>query len=236
MITFDLSSSQGAWVGVSTVDEGNLAQHVGDNVDKVMLRRQQLALHTKTQAKHWLWLQQTHSNHVACISTAPSSVIEADAVVTTTPGLVPVVMTADCVPIVLFCAKTHMAAAIHAGWSGLYQEIIAKTLACFSDASSVTAWIGPHIRQASYEVDADFQARFLTLGAQYEKYFASKEGSIYASLLGITKQQLHALGVRSIMDSRHCTYKDKRFYSHRRQGVQAGRIASFIIIPEDSET
>jgi YfiH family protein len=76
------------------------------------------------------------------------------------------VSTADCLPVMLV-SPTGIAA-IHAGWRGVENEIILKTLKKhFAGQSDITAFIGPHIQLSSFEVDRSLGEKFNT---QYMNY------------------------------------------------------------------
>src|SRR5579872_4488249 len=105
---------------------GNLANHVGDNENHVLANRQLLKTRLDLPNEP-VWLEQTHSTIVlpAC---AENTGKKADASFTYQAKQVCVVMTADCLPILLCDRKGTHVAAIHAGWRGLLNGIIEKTL------------------------------------------------------------------------------------------------------------
>lgn len=208
----------------------NLARHVADAPVRVAAARAQLAT-LLPPAAQWLWLSQVHSATV-WQATDYQAGIEGDALVSREVARVPVVMTADCVPVLLADADATVWAAVHAGWPGLHRSIIAATVAAMTVApASLFAWIGPCIRQASYEVDAPFYQRFVELDARFVAAFvANRPGHWLADLPAIARMQLQDAGLpaANIYDSGLCSFADSRFFSHRRNGVQAGRMASFI--------
>ena len=99
--------------GVSTAPYAsfNLGDHVGDDPQHVAQNRANLTARLPAQPA---WLTQVHGTTVldaAAVSGAP----QADASVARQPGVVSVVMTADCLP-VLLCDRTGtVVAAAHAG-------------------------------------------------------------------------------------------------------------------------
>ena len=208
----------------------NLARHVADEPARVAAARAQLA-RLLPAAAQWLWLSQVHSATVWQAADYRAGV-EGDALVSREAARVPVVMTADCVPVLLADSAATVWAAVHAGWPGLHRSIIAATVAAMTVApQSLFAWIGPCIRQASYEVDAPFYQRFVELDARFAAAFvANRPGHWLADLPAIARLQLQDAGLpaANIYDSGLCSFADSRFFSHRRNGVQAGRMASFI--------
>lgn len=94
---------------------------------------------------------------------------QGDALITHEPGVLLVVQTADCVPVLLADRKRRAIAAIHSGWRGTVRRIAAKALGRMqmefgTRTEDVVAAVGPGIGQSCYEVGtevaADFQAQF----------------------------------------------------------------------------
>ena len=178
-----------------------------------------------------MWLSQVHSATVWQAVDYQAGV-EGDALVSREAARVPVVMTADCVPVLLADRNATVWAAVHAGWPGLHRDIIAATVAAMAVApASLFAWIGPCIRQENYEVDAPFFQRFVEADGRYATAFvANRPGHWLADLPAIARMQLQEAGLPAaqISDCGLCSFADSRFFSHRRNGAQAGRMATFI--------
>ena len=104
----------------------NLALHVEDNADTVMANRRVLREQLKLPAEP-CWLEQVHSTVVIEADDA-DSVPQADASFSHQPGSVCVVMTADCLPILFTNRDGSSIAAAHAGWRGLADGVLEKTL------------------------------------------------------------------------------------------------------------
>lgn len=81
---------------------------------------------------------------------------QADALVTTEPGLGVAVRVADCVPICLATADGASVAAVHAGRNGLLEGVIAASAAALRrhSGADLLAWVGPHVCGSCYEVPA----------------------------------------------------------------------------------
>lgn len=208
----------------------NLAQHVNDNAERVSQHRLQLA-HATGLNNTWLWLSQTHSDIVVTDDNYYHG-IEADAVISRNPERTAVVMTADCLPILICNHNATEVAAIHAGWQGLYKEIIHATIFQMNSAATeLFVWIGPCATALNYEVDMAFYQRFVEKNSAFADFFqANREGHFLADLPAIARYQLQASGVSAqhISGGNLCSIADKRFFSHRRDGAKAGRMASFI--------
>jgi YfiH family protein len=147
-----------------------------------------------------------------------------DALVTATPGIPIAVLTADCLPVVLWAPDARAAAVVHVGWRGAQKKIIAKTLGRMAKKfdvkpEGVMAAFGPSIRSCCYEVGREFLGHFP--GGVREK-----QGKLYFDIIAEADRQLAALGVRPdrVYDSGICTCCAKNeFTSYRREGASAGR-------------
>ena len=171
------------------------------------------------------WLKQAHS---ASVRTArPGSSGDGDALVTDRSALALTVVTADCVPILLAVHEGGAAvrlAAVHAGWRGLVQRIVAATLARLdAPGSAVTAWIGPAIGPCCYEVGDDV-ARQVAAASSGDILRPGRRGRPHLDLVAAAREQLRQGGVRDVRQVVACTRCDEdRLWSYRRDGAAAGR-------------
>lgn len=145
----------------------NLGLHVQDNAAQVLNNRisvlkainHTLANHPQ-KAQHapiiksLHWVNQVHGKQCHDVDTTAFTMhpIDADAQFSKQPDIGLAMMTADCVPLVLYQPKTRQIAAIHAGWQGLACGVIKATAERFSGDGQILAWIGVCISQAHYEV------------------------------------------------------------------------------------
>lgn len=114
-------------VSRSPYNSFNFSLLTGDNPDDVLANRKQLCQELKLLQEP-CWLKQEHSDLVLSIDNHSRSGVVADASFTITVGLVSVVLTADCVPILVGDRKGRIVAAIHAGWKGIASRIIGNTI------------------------------------------------------------------------------------------------------------
>jgi len=214
----------------------NLAEHVGDNQESVNKNRSQLISDLELKQSPF-WLEQIHSTKVIdarCFYQNNRSIVaQADASFTEQPNQVCVVMTADCLPI-LFCNKqgTWVAAA-HAGWRGLADGIIQKTIDCYSgEPNDLVAWFGPAISQQHFEVGADVREIFIKTDPAFSSAFIAcreKHDKYRCDLFAISRMILSEYGI-DVYGGDRCTFSEPtQFYSYRRDG-QTGRMASLIWI------
>ena len=236
---------------VSTTREGglssgpyaslNLGDHVGD--DPLVVQRNRALLRARAEVPvepHWL--RQVHGCTVSALpigppsaqTSAPSSAADtacaADASVAFGPGSVCVVMTADCLPILLCDEAGCVVAAVHAGWRGLAAGVIEATVRRMQrPAGQLLAWLGPAIGPEHFEVGDEVRETFCAARAEASAAFRrSVDGRWLADLGLLARQRLVALGVRWIGGGEHCTFAEpERFFSYRRDGV-SGRMASLI--------
>jgi len=189
------------------------------------------------------WLKQTHSAQCINISRysalAPASNPEADASYFCGEAeQIPtacVVLTADCLPILLCSLDGQEIAAVHAGWRGLAAGVIESALAQFrAPASEIMAWLGPAISVNAFEVGAEVRQSFLAaqpnqsepIGAAFKK--SAKSGHFFADLYQLARLRLHTHGVNQVYGGDFCTVTEPRFHSYRRDGAGSGRMATLI--------
>ncbi|MFO0689407.1 MAG: polyphenol oxidase family protein [Myxococcota bacterium] len=161
---------------------------------------------------------------------------EADAVVSTTPGLAVGVVTADCVPILVASSDGGCVAAIHAGWRGLAAGVIEAGIAAMArPVGGLSAAVGPAARGCCYEVDEPVAS------ALARRYAALLDGVLVPGRPGHHQLDLPELAARVLAAiglppdrigraARLCTVcsPGPRFESYRRDGLAAGRLRHFV--------
>lgn len=209
-----------------------------DTKEHVLKNRQRVC--AALRAEHLVTAHQTHSTIAAFID-APQSGIQADALVTKTPGLALGALAADCAPVLLADTQNGVIGAAHSGWRGAFDGIIASTIEtmCAHGAKKqhIKAVIGPCISQSAYEVGPEFIARFdADYAADLDLFIAaSKNGHHMFDLPGFVQRQINRCDVAAAW-MRACTYSDEdRFFSYRRtthKGEQDyGRQISALCLP-----
>ncbi|MBS9532994.1 peptidoglycan editing factor PgeF [Mycobacterium sp. M1] len=218
--------------GASTApfDSFNLGDHVGDDPNAVAANRFRLAAATGLGAQRLVWMNQVHGDRVEVVDGPRDSPVEAtDALVTTVPGLAVVVVTADCVPVLMADARAGVVAAVHAGRVGAERGVVVRALEAMlnagAQAADISVLLGPAVSGAHYEVPA----------AMADAVEAALPGSRTTTMggtpgldlrAGITRQ-LTDLGVTAIETDPRCTVADPNLFSHRRDGL-TGRLASLV--------
>lgn len=216
-------------VSEAPFDSFNLAEHVGDDPVRVLRNRKILLSRHLPSAP--CWLQQTHSTTAVTLEHEQSRA--ADAAITREADTVAVVMTADCLPILLCNRSGTEVAAIHAGWRGLLDGIVQTTISKMeSPADELMAWIGPAISQSKFEVGDEVRQAFVDKQVLADKRFISNRPTHWlCDLPALADDLLKILDVADVTRSNLCSYSnDTDFFSYRRQAV-TGRMASLIWIP-----
>lgn len=204
----------------------NLSDTVGDCNLSVEKNRTLLSQQLPTDPK---WLHQTHS-HVAIDTATHHNCHSADASFTQQPQHICVVLTADCIPILLCNQSGSMVAAIHAGWRGIANDLIQNTLNHFPQNDPIIAWLGPCICAEHYTVTQPFVERFTSILPTTKPAFRHLDGNDWlADLHYLATEKLHGLGIKHITRHAGCTYHEPQsFFSARRDGIHTGRMASLI--------
>jgi YfiH family protein len=200
--------------GVGSQDD---PAHVAEN-------RRRMAAAIGVAPERFLTAYQVHSPDVAVAEAPwdPAARPKVDAIVTRTMGLAIGVTTADCGPVLFADPIARVIGAAHAGWKGALTGVLESTLAAMEQLGAlrenVVAAIGPLIRQASYEVGAEFVARFTAADAEHARFFIAspRDGHAMFDLAGFIRHRLDLAGVEMIEDIGLDTYPDPRFFSYRR--------------------
>ena len=214
--------------GISSTpyDSLNLGDHVGDA--PLSVARNRMLLNTLLPSEP-VWLEQVHGTVVANADMA-SCLPQADACIARHRDAVCVVMTADCLPVLLCDQQGSVVGAAHAGWKGLLAGVIEATVREMNVApENLMVWLGPAISQPAFEVGEEVRAAFTARQSQASAAFVPGRNSRWlADLEALARMRLDELGVKKIYGGGYCTYRDKeRFFSYRRDGV-TGRMGTFI--------
>jgi len=230
----------GAGVSAAPFDhfnQGNRSSAEGDTPEAVAANRAELqALAGLPSAPHWL--RQVHGTAVLRFDAplaepaAPADEPTADAAVTDVPGVVLAILTADCLPVAFAAADGSEIGAAHAGWRGLADGVLERTVAAMRTApAAVRAWLGPAAGPQAYEIGEDVYAAFVGQDPAAALAFeATRPGHWRVDLYALARQRLLAAGLRAeaIHGGGLCTISDAgRFFSHRRDR-RSGRLATLV--------
>lgn len=234
------------------VSKGNYASlningYCGDDKDDVAKNRRLLCMSLNlSDESHLVIPHQTHGTTVLTVDKTFMALDEEqrqqrlegiDAVITNVPQVCIGVSTADCIPIIIYDAVHHAAAAIHAGWRGTVAHIVKKAVAALqaaygSQPTELQAWIGPGISLKNFEVGQEVYDQFAEAGFQMER-IAMKYEKWHIDLPMCNRMQLEEAGVplQSIRQMAVCTYdQTDDYFSARRLGINSGRIYTGAIL------
>lgn len=228
-------ASSGIYAGL------NCGAGSNDQSEAVQINRGRVADAMGVAPDHLVGVHQVHSPRVVRVEHAPiDPVPQADALVTSQPGIALSVLTADCQPVLFADQKAGVIGAAHAGWRGALDGVLEATITAMeglgADRADIHAVIGPSISQRAYEVGPEFMDTFLAHDADYSAYFtAGTSDRLQFDLPALGLARLRAAGIASAEWTRHCTYSDPdRFFSYRRschaQESDYGRLIAAIVL------
>ncbi len=149
------------------------------------------------KAKEIFLVKQIHGNKFIFLSKnakIKNRSINADAIITEKKKFPIAVLTADCVPVLLFDKKRKMIAIIHAGWKGAIKGIVDKVIKFMlnkgCNRKDITVAIGPSITQKNYNVKLDFKNKFIKKHKKNKVFFKNTNKLIYFDLPNYIKSQI----------------------------------------------
>lgn len=179
---------------------------------------------------HLAYIRQVHGTTVRRVHAPPPEPTDAielpecDGQATALPGVAPMVMTADCLPVAI--AGAGAVAMLHAGWRGLAGGILAEGVDALRElgaSGSLQAAIGPGAGPCCYEVGEEVHAAFTEEGLDIRN-------GRNLDLKAIAREQLQRAGVEEVHDVDLCTIcgDPTLFFSHRRDSGITGRQAGVV--------
>lgn len=211
----------------TTVDEGNLATHT---VKEKGTALNNIAHFEQLIGRQVQWLNQIHGTEVHTVKSSslctPPPTADAQSAVASQLALG--ILTADCLPVIFYCADKQQIAVAHAGWRGLVHGVLTNTLASFADPARVFVVLGPCIQPPHYQVDQRvFNEAIAVSELARDAFIEDGEGFYQFDLLALATRQLIAAGVQDIHNASVNTFRDNQFYSYRR-GDSCDRFATVV--------
>jgi YfiH family protein len=216
-------------VSPSPYESLNLGDLVGDDPGRVAENWRRLEAATGLSFAR---VRQVHGARAVRASRPCGPEEEADAVLSTTPGLASCVSVADCVPVLLADPAAGAVAAVHAGWRGTIAGAAAAGVAALARVGArpgdLLAAVGPSIGPCCYEVSPDLASRFRSeVGAETVREGPRPRIDLWAANVlalraaGLHRDRIEVLG--------RCTACERdQFFSHRRDGGRTGRQVAFV--------
>ena len=215
-------------VSVGAFRSLNVGLHVNDNAEAVMENRR---LVQEKVGKKMVYLNQTHGSNIvqACDFIHAQTPPDADACFDNTGKAACVIMTADCLPVLLCDTDGTTVAAVHCGWRSLASDILPKTVAKMGVLSShILAYCGACIGKTAFEVGGEVKAAFAHILGYENAFIPLNNQKFLCDLHLLAQLSLNSVGVSQISHSTHCTYLEAdKFFSFRREHT-TGRMLSAI--------
>lgn len=183
-------------------------------------------------------VDQVHGDGVFIFGKDKPEEREADAVLLTKSSQCGLIKTADCLPVVLINEKTKESAIVHAGWRGVYNEIVLKTLKHFSslDVNDLKIYIGPHISFHSYQVGGEVIEMFSKKFSFFTEDIHFSKDLLQMGFFKLNLQEVlvseietHLQASPVIERSQINTFSHPQFHSFRRDEKVAGRNLNFLV-------
>ena len=168
-------------------------------------------------------MNQTHSNKVVIIddSNQNSKRVNADALITNIKNITISVLTADCVPVLIYEKINHTVACVHAGWRGAINGIIENTfdhIIRMNKDNNFYVAVGPCIGLKNYEVGKEFYNSFIRENIKNKKFFSlNKDNKIFFDLRKYLNFKINKFDIKNLENIDLDTYAEKeKFFSFRR--------------------
>lgn len=216
----------------------NFSFNVGDEPESVAQNLERAGQALGLPGERLFWLSQVHGTHAIELSGHEMSTalraIEGDALLSHCTTLACGVQTADCIPLLLADTLSGAVAAVHCGWRGIAQGIVAAVVSRLvgeQASARLVAAVGPHISVDAFEVSPDVASRLAEAAGTSEIVVWQGTPKPYVNLRALVRRQLVACGLDHavIDDVEGCTVGDaEHFFSYRRDGKRSGRHLSAI--------
>ncbi len=184
-----------------------------------------------------LRFQQIHSDTIVTVADVgqartvqQGTLPQADGwVISHCPGWGAAILTADCVPLILWDERAQVIGLAHSGWRGVAVGLPGKMVRTMRQAGAegtLCAWVGPHIQNCCFEVQDD-------VAAQFSNYIEKRNNKLFVNLNQAILDQFAAEGLPKDRVSLpyYCTCGDKEhFFSYRRDHTKDA-LLTFVYTP-----
>lgn len=214
----------------------------------------------RTGSTEWklVTLRQIHSGVVHAVGAEALSgsletsegkaVLEGDGLVTSVPGVMAAVGTADCVPILLVDTRQRVVAALHAGWRGTVAGIteagIAKMRSEYgSHLENLVAAVGPSIGACCYAVGEEVREALAARYRYADELFRNVGQAMHVNLWEANRRQLLDAGLQDaqitvVGECSACALDEhgaRKYFSHRADRGVAGRMLSAVGVAKSTQ-
>ena len=193
----------------------NCAYNSGD-LDKNVEENRKIASNYFMQNKIII-PNQNHSNKVLEVNYKNDLSLNADAIITERDDILLGILTADCAPIIILGENKF--GIIHAGWKGLLNGIIENTInkliSCGEKIEKLNVFVGPHLKEYSFEVKKDF-IEILKKKVDHERFINNVNERFYFDFSKLIEEKLKKHNIINLNISSENTFTNpKKFFSHR---------------------
>lgn len=209
----------------------NLGRSAGDTLENVYENRRRFFGALGIEVADVTLSHQVHSDQVL-LAEHPGHYEGFDAIITQRAGMFVAVSVADCTPILIYDARTHAVAAIHAGWRGTVLQVVRKTCERMQEvfgthADDCYAYVGTCIDECSFEVGQEVADEFEEVFKQYDphkqKYFVNLKAANVAQLrhFGVPITQIEVSLYSTVLHN-------EDYFSYRFEKARTGRMMAII--------
>ena len=218
----------------------NITWYTDDDAQHVADCRRDMCQMLEIDDQHLVLPRQVHDTKVAEVTAGNlgDRFEGIDALITTLPRTCIGVSTADCVPILMYDARTRAIAAAHAGWRGTVARIGRKTIEAMQQQygtkpEELKIVIGPSIGPDAFEVGDEVYDAFAQEGFDMTAISCRRPTSNgigekwHIDLPECNRLQLLAADLlpQNVNVSPVCTFQQADdYFSARRLGINSGRI------------
>lgn len=234
-------------VSVGNFSSFNFSPYSGDNFKNQKQNLKILSKQLDIEPEQIIFPNQTHETVVKNIDEKYFTLNECakkeylnrvDALVTNLKGLCIGVITADCVPLVMYDSVNQAIGVAHAGWRGTCGKIASLTVEEMSrqfgtKARNIYTAIGPSISRKAYCVGSEVIDAFRLANFPINEISTFENSIFYLDLWKANQWVLQQSGVPTaqIEITGICTFTEhENYFSARRLGINSGRMLSGIML------
>ncbi len=228
---------------ISTIADGNMSFDWGTK-ESVLENRKKFLESSGLRLENSVVMKLEHKNRVVCVDQThafqKNGEVITEALITKDRGVVLFLMTADCLPAVLYDPMQKVLALAHLGWKPTNEKLLKKVIQILekdfhSQPKDILVTIGPGIQKESYKL----VSRREEMTPEWDLFLQElPSGEIAVDLVGYNLAQLKELGVlpTNISTSLIDTAVNKEYFSHYRAvrtEEPEGRFATIAWLPEE---
>lgn len=224
----------------------NLSITLGDEWEKVMENRRKLFAAMDIPLQKTMFMQLIHGDTVREVKSSDlqendyllNIFPDTDALITNEKGICLFVLTADCVPLIMYEPEGHAIAVVHAGWKGTVKKLAQKTALKMqelygSNLANMRVGIAPAAGSCCYEIGEEVEMQFKTHFPTKKSLVIERNDKKYLDLAEANRAQLLEIGLqaKNIELSAICTIcAHETFFSYRKEGGKTGRFGTGIMM------